>query len=638
MSVRRLVIAGFVIALSFLARPASAQSVIAGLVTDGTGGVLPGVTVEVSSPALIEKVRSTNTNSEGRYTFVDLRPGEYVVMFTLTGFNTVRREAIQVAANVSVPVNAEMKIGAISETITVTSETPMVDIQQASQRAVLGRETLDAIPSARSYLSTGAIIPSVKITRPDMGGIQVGQGSYLSSRGKASNDSAIEVDGMDVRISNGISQSGYNNFAMVEDVSYQTSAIGADSSAGGIRINMVPRDGGNTFKGDIYLGGSNGWQTSNITPELKAKGLPTPDSLKYLIDANPSFGGPIKRDKAWFFASGRFNELQVQPAGAHYFATNEPGLTKNDLHNLSGRVTWQPTQRNKFTGYVDKAFKSQDHTIVFTTGDGNAPGVDWGTATSTYPPLNYTMGYVKWSSPVTNKLLLEAGSPFNVFNVQYNLPLPGILKPYGTPEWYAGGLVRDLGRNTFVGSPSVSEQIAIQPSYGFSTSATYVTGSHNLKAGVQYRYQYVQNEAPGGNSHLVTQFSNGVPNSVVVYRSPVCRPVPCERNRGLRDGQLDAQTPDRKPGYPLGLHRWRRRSHLIARRPVRAGTIDRSGQPRQPVLEHGAPSQRRLRSLRERENSPEVQRQQICHAAGRDLLQSVRPAQPGFRDTYLGRC
>ncbi len=130
------------------------------------------------------------------------------------------------------------------------------------------------------------------------------------------------------------------------------------------------------------------------------------------------------------------------------------------------------------------------------------------------------MGYVKWSSPRTNRLLLESGLVFNVFNVQYNLPLPGILKPYGTPEWYAGGLVRDLVLNTFVGSPSVSEQVAIQPSYSWASAASYVTGSHNIKAGVQYRYQYVQNRAPGGNSHLVTQFRSGVPDSVVVSAVP----------------------------------------------------------------------------------------------------------------------
>lgn len=513
-------LAGLALILMLLPRAAVAQSTIAGLVTDSSAAVLPGVSVEAASPALIEKVRTAVTNGEGRYSIIDLRPGAYVITFTLPGFNTVKRDGIEVTANVSVPLNVEMRVGAVEETVTVSGSTPVVDVQQASQRQVLLREQLDALPTARSYLSTGAIVPSVKISRPDMGGIQVGQGSYLSARGKSSSDDAVEIDGLDVRISNGVSQSGYNNFAMVQDVTYQTSAIAADSPAGGVRINMIPREGGNALKGDVYIGGSHGWQSNNITPALRTAGLATPDSLKYLVDFNPSVGGPIMKDRLWLFTSGRFNELQVQPAGAHFFATGEPGVTTNDLHNLSGRLTWQVTAKNKVTAYIDKAFKSQDHTIVFTAGDGNAPGVDWGTATSSYRPSNFQLGYVKWTSTATNRLLLENGFVFDVFNTVFNKPLPGIQKPYGTPEWFAGALRRDLQLNTFVGSPSFSEQFARQPHYAFSSTVSYVTGSHTIKVGAQYRYQYLQNMASGGNGNLIMQFRNGRPDSVVVYAVP----------------------------------------------------------------------------------------------------------------------
>jgi len=260
-------------------------------VTDATGAVLPGVTVEASSAALIEKVRTAVTNTDGRYSIVDLRPGTYAVTFTLAGFTTFKREGIDVAANVTVPINAELRVGALQETVTVSGATPVVDIQQAAQRQVLSREALDALPTARSYLSAGAVVPSVKLSRPEIGGINVGQGAYLSARGKSSTDDAVEIDGLDMRNANGNSQSGYNNFAMVQDVTYQTSSIGADSAGGGVRINMIPREGGNTYKGDFYLAGSgSSFQSNNITPELKAKGLPTPDGLEYLVEATPSFG------------------------------------------------------------------------------------------------------------------------------------------------------------------------------------------------------------------------------------------------------------------------------------------------------------------------------------------------------------
>src|SRR3984893_3001784 len=172
-------------------------SSIAGLVTDTTGAVLPGVTVEASSPALIEKVRTATTNSDGRYSIVDIRPGVYTVTFTLQGFSAVKREGIEVVANVNVPVNAELKVGTISETITVSGATPVVDIQQAAQQQVLSRETLDALPTARSYLSAGVIVPSVKVTRSDLGGINTGQGAYLSARGKPQFEDMVQIDGLD---------------------------------------------------------------------------------------------------------------------------------------------------------------------------------------------------------------------------------------------------------------------------------------------------------------------------------------------------------------------------------------------------------------------------------------------------------
>jgi hypothetical protein len=499
---------------------AAAQSTIAGLVTDTTGAVLPGVTVEASSPALIEKVRTAVTNADGRYSIVDLRPGTYVVTFTLAGFSTTRREGIDVSANVTVPVNAELRVGALEETIVVSGATPVVDIQQAAQRQVLSRETLDALPTARSYLSAGAVVPTVKLSRPEIGGINVGQGAYLAARGKSSSDDAVEIDGLDMRNTNGVSQSGYNNFAMVQDVSYQTSSIGADSGAGGVRINMIPREGGNTFKGDFYVAGSgSSLQSNNITPELRARGLPTPDSLQYLVEATPSLGGPVLRDRLWFFVSGRYFENETHPAGAHY-RDGQPANSVNYLHMASARLTFQPTPRNKITAYLDKSFKGQKESVTFTLGASNPAGVDWETATTTYKPGNYQIGYLKWSSPISSRLLLEAGGAINLFNLNYNTYLPGIRKERGTPEWYANAIRRDLVLNTLRGAPAISEQYAYQPHYSFSSSASYVTGSHTFKTGVQVRHMLIRNQSHGGNADLIQQYRNGAPDSVQVGALP----------------------------------------------------------------------------------------------------------------------
>src|SRR3979409_689763 len=162
------------------------------------------------------------------------------------------------------PVNAELRVGAVEETVTVSGASPVVDVQQAAERAVLSRVGPRAPPTARTFLDAGAIAPAVKMTAPDLGGTALGQGAYLTVRGKSSGDDSVEIDGIDMRISNGVSQSGYNNFAMVQDVTYQTSAITADSPGGGVRINMIPRDGGNTLHGDFYVGGTrSSFQSSN---------------------------------------------------------------------------------------------------------------------------------------------------------------------------------------------------------------------------------------------------------------------------------------------------------------------------------------------------------------------------------------
>ncbi len=154
-------LAGVALILMLHPRAAAAQSTIAGLVTDSSGAVLPGVSVEAASPVLIEKVRTVVTNSEGRYTIIDLRPGAHVLTFTLPGFNAVRREGLQLGANVDLPVNAELRVGAVEETVTVSGASPVVDVQQAAEREVLSRDVLDSLPTARTFLDAGAIAVAV---------------------------------------------------------------------------------------------------------------------------------------------------------------------------------------------------------------------------------------------------------------------------------------------------------------------------------------------------------------------------------------------------------------------------------------------------------------------------------------------
>ena len=142
--------------LTLLPAVASAQSTIAGVVRDTSGAVLPGVTVEAASPVLIEKSRTAVTDGDGRYSIVSLRPGTYDITFTLTGFSTFKRDGVIVPADTTVPVNADLRVGALEETVTVSGESPVVDVQNTQRQQIMTRDLMDSIPSARNIQSVVA--------------------------------------------------------------------------------------------------------------------------------------------------------------------------------------------------------------------------------------------------------------------------------------------------------------------------------------------------------------------------------------------------------------------------------------------------------------------------------------------------
>src|SRR6516164_1690460 len=261
--VRTVVGLGVVMCALILPRAAMAQqtaaSSIAGVVKDASGAVLPGVTVEAASTALIEKVRSVTTDSTGQYKIITLRPGTYTVTFTLTGFTTVRREGIELTSDFTASVNADMKIGAVAETITVTGDTPIVDVQNITTRTIMTRDVMDVMPTGRNIQAVGILIPGTSLglggggaLSRDVGGSGGLQQSPLQYRGSV--DTVQTIDGLRLNNleANGNFSGVYWNDQSLQEVSYVTGADSAEMGQGGIRVNMVPKDGGNTFRGTLY--------------------------------------------------------------------------------------------------------------------------------------------------------------------------------------------------------------------------------------------------------------------------------------------------------------------------------------------------------------------------------------------------
>ena len=376
----------------FLLVPAAAhaQSSLTGVVKDTSGAVLPGVTVEAASPVLIEKTRSAITDAAGGYRLTDLRPGVYTVTFALEGFSTVRREGLELPANFTMTINSELKVGSLSETLTVTGAAPTVDVQSTTKSQVLNREALDAIPTGRTIQGMGQLITGVSLNIPDVGGSRAMQQTYMSAHGLGASQTTVLVDGL---IVNGLDGDGavqnYFNSSMSQEMVYTTSGAGADVSGGGVRLNMIPRDGGNMFNGSLFSGYQNkSFQTSNLTDDLKARGVKTPDGIGKLYNIEGSLGGPIKKDKVWFFGSARTFHLDTLPADALVgipgterpnrapLPGTERGVDPQSINSYQARIVWQISPKTKLSAYNDRILKDRGADMIAGVDPATASGVE----------------------------------------------------------------------------------------------------------------------------------------------------------------------------------------------------------------------------------------------------------------------
>ena len=276
-----LVVAG-VTGLLLVPAAALAQASIAGVVRDTSAAVLPGVTVEVTSPALIEKIRSASTDGTGQYRIENLRPGTYVVTFTLPGFATVKREGLELSGSLTATVNAEMSVGGVAETVTVSGESPIVDIQSAKRQEVLAGDIVKAIPTTRNYNALVVLVPGVTTDRNDVvtGPII----TLFGIHGGPLSEGQLQVDGINIGNAPGLGAGGTSNYVAdignAQEVTFTTSGGLGEVENGGAVMNIVPRTGGNSTSGSFYASGANdALQGSNYTEALKAAGLRAPDPL-----------------------------------------------------------------------------------------------------------------------------------------------------------------------------------------------------------------------------------------------------------------------------------------------------------------------------------------------------------------------
>src|SRR5438093_8473267 len=277
---------------------AYAQASIVGTVRDPSPAVLPGVTVEASSPALIEKTRSVVTNGTGKYAIDNLRPGIYTVTFTLNGFTTFKREGIELTGSFIATVNADMKVGGVAETITVSGAAPVVDVTSTRNQQVISGQTVAEIPSSRQYSAFTQLIPAINVQSNDIEGSNPALYSVFQIHGGRRNEGQVLVDGMNGGYQ-GMGVSGYvPEVGNAQEVVFSLSGGLGEATTGGPQMNIVPKQGGNQFHGTIFVSGTgSAFQGSNLTADVRAKGLKAADSIQRLWETNLALGGPIVRDR-----------------------------------------------------------------------------------------------------------------------------------------------------------------------------------------------------------------------------------------------------------------------------------------------------------------------------------------------------
>jgi hypothetical protein len=353
---------GLAIALMALALPANvfaqaATGNITGRATDSSGGALPGVTVSITSPNLIGGARTAVTDEQGVYRFTLLPGGTYVVKFELPGFSTLNVEGVNVNAGATMTINGRLEVASLQETVTVTSQAPTIDLEAANVAVNWDQQKLEDIPYSRSLQGLVALIPGLYATGYDVGGSSFGTGSSPGARtfGRAGGN-VVSYDGM-------IWDQTYGDYGTYEEAQVTVAAKGAEAMNPGLTMNLVVKSGGNQFHGSgaaQYQDGA--WQSSNIDQDLLDRGYsPGVNKMTKYQDFYGELGGPIMRDRLWFYFSHRDGYQGSFIPGFITLADMSQAEFYTKLQNPTGKLTYQVSQNNKLEGMFQFGRKWQPY-------------------------------------------------------------------------------------------------------------------------------------------------------------------------------------------------------------------------------------------------------------------------------------
>jgi hypothetical protein len=525
-----------------------AQATIAGVVRDASAAVLPGVTVEASSSALIEKARSVVSDGTGQYRITDLPPGSYILTFSLQGFTTIKREGVAVSGSGVMTVNADLRVGELTETITVTGEAPIVDTQSVRREVVLNNEVLSTLPATRGYGSALAAVPALNIGGVAGAGATTApttpQMMFFTAHGGASGEGRVMTNGLTVAApfgGGGVSDVTYDT-ANADEMQVLISGGLGEAETGGPSINIVPKSGGNDFRGSAFYSTSGDWATSNnVDDRLRGFGITQPPTLRTNWDTSISLGGPIKRDRLWFFANLRAwanasvidgifaNRFAGDASHWDYSADSSIESRQAEARKIAAiRLTAQVTPRNRLTFSHDYQRRCGGSSLR-EDGEGcRKAGSDWIASGRTfgadtvspetfpgYHDFPYNTTQITYSAPVSSRTLIEAG--YSRFT--YGYARFGMAAPDGLMD-----LIPVTEQSSIYGRTNFSYRGVFDPlDFGFNdndalnsswrASLSYVTGAHNMKVGYTGTFIEVHNGRVPNNTQLRYTFNANAPVS-----------------------------------------------------------------------------------------------------------------------------
>ena len=513
----------FLIAVCVLgASSARAQVLLTGSITgtasDTSGGVLPGVSVSLSGDKLIGGVQTQTTDTSGSYRFDRLPPGDYRVKFELQGFKGVDRSEISVSASFVATVNAKLEVGSVSETITVTGESPTVDTKSNVQQTVLTQELLEGIPSGRDPWSVAKLIPGLAVSTYDVGGTQSYQQSSFSAHGSSTADVSFNIDGANVNWPGGGGGSTmlYYDQGMFEEMNYMTSAIPAEVMAGGVSINMVTKDAGNKWRGDSRYSYSSGClspaapkpgclESDNYGPGIADGTLPKTflgNPTKRAYDFNLAGGGALVKDRVW--VNGSFRRWVVDKLVSAKNIDLTQAIDDNTLWNYSGKAVASLNSNQKFTFSYNWDNKVRGH-----RRDGSLNTPDIASLVQRNPASSTQVKY----TGIRNKVVVE--SSFSVMSGQTSY----LYQP-GTPT--TAVRIEDATANTSANAAARHEEnpnSRLQFDNTVSMVKTGWGGDHLFKGGVQFARLYFDDSNDILNN-MYLLYTGGKATQVQEFNSP----------------------------------------------------------------------------------------------------------------------